>query len=611
MADGLATLVANSTQSIAIVLVLALGALLYRMSLKLSDILEWQAATREVLRITSRAPVDLDRVLLTVIGTSLKLCNADAAGIVRPRDSTGNHVAQVGLPASYFDYLSKVPLEPDRNSLVGRALLEARTILILDAMTDPELAGSHESHSFRSWLGVPLMREDKAIGILVLARTYPRPPLPRNRTRAVTSRLYWSRDLPFNDREVELVSTFAGQAAIAIENARQVDEIQDQRWQLKRANSVKSRFLATASHDLRQPLHALNLFVAQLREARDEAEREQIVRQIEAGVTSMNELFNGLLDMSKLDADVLKPDIKDIPVQHLLNRMHTTFANAARERGIRLRIVPSSAWIRSDLILLERILSNLLSNAVRYTVGGAIVVGCRRRGRHLRIDVCDSGPGIPSDKQQAVFAEFYQLAGPVDGQAVGLGLGLSIVKRLGELLDHPLELVSQPAKGTRFSVTVRSGEAISARTSVAAPATDSIGVGLDKRILVIDDDDLVLAAMRTSLEGWGASVLTANAPDEAISKSASQDLPPDLIISDYRLANGETGITAIRRLREEFQADVPAFLISGDTTPARLREARHQGYLLLHKPVTPMALRTTIHRTLGGYAAQGGIEEAV
>src|SRR6185295_4437106 len=228
--------------------------------------------------------------------------------------------------------------------------------------------------------------------------------------------------------------------------------------EVERANLAKSRFLAAASHDLRQPLHALNLFAAQLSHQADPAERARLVGRIDAAIASMNELFNALLDMSKLDAGVLAPDITEFPVGHLLDRIETTFAAAAREKGLHLSVVPSNSWVRTDAILLERILLNLVSNAVRYTSRGGVVVGCRRRGDSVRIEVWDTGIGVAPDQQQSIFGEFYQVGAPVPdhggGRRVGLGLGLSIVDGLGRLLGHPIDLVSRPGNGSRFAVSV-------------------------------------------------------------------------------------------------------------------------------------------------------------
>jgi len=368
--------------------------------------------------------------------------------------------------------------------------------------------------------------------------------------------------------------------------------------ELELANAFKSRFLAAASHDLRQPLHALNLFVAQLRTEADPAEQRRLVSRIDAAVGGMNELFGALLDVSRLNAGLLVPELTDFPIEHLLDRMESTFADVAREKRLRLRVVPSGAWIRSDFILLERILLNLVSNALRYTVRGGIVIGCRRRGARLRLDVWDSGVGIPEDQQQRVFEEFYQLAHSERDRRGGLGLGLAIVERLGRLLDHPVELRSVPGKGSRFSVSVPtvarrigSAETPAVRQPIADPVTGRL-------VVVIDDDPLVLDGMRGILQSWGCSVVTAASDAAAVERLGEAGRHPDLIISDYRLAEGKSGIEAIERLRTVIGSPVPAFLISGDTAPERLREASASGYPLLHKPVPLMTLRATVNQLL-------------
>jgi signal transduction histidine kinase len=363
------------------------------------------------------------------------------------------------------------------------------------------------------------------------------------------------------------------------------------------ANKYKSRFLASASHDLRQPLHALNLFVSQLRTESDPTARGRLAARIEAAVGSMNELFDALLDMSKLDAGILEPSRSEFPVARLLQRIETTFADSARGRRLRLRVILSKAWVRSDFILLERMVMNLVSNAVRYTAQGGIVVGCRRRGGHLRIDVCDTGPGIPEDQHRSIFGEFYQLAGQRNRQ-VGLGLGLAIVDRLGRLLDHPVALTSRLGRGSRFSISVP----LVAEPRAAEKASPLPAAGADpvrgKLVIVIDDDALVLDGMGGLLRSWGCTVVTGDSAEAVLPSIEVATRCPDLIISDYRLANGTTGIEAIARLREKLGAEIPAFLISGDTAPERLREASAGGFHLLHKPVSPMALRTTLDRSL-------------
>jgi signal transduction histidine kinase/CheY-like chemotaxis protein len=383
-------------------------------------------------------------------------------------------------------------------------------------------------------------------------------------------------------------------------------KVQERTHQLELANLAKSRFLAAASHDLRQPLHALGLFVAQLRTRLDMPDRDRIVERIDAAIAGMNELFNALLDISKLDAGVLTRDLKEFPIQHLLDRLETTFASAAREKALQLRVVPCPSWVRSDPILLERILLNLVSNAVRYTARGGVVVGCRRRPGAVRIDVWDTGIGIPQDQQRNVFGEFYRLAGAERQGARGLGLGLAIVDRLCRLLDHPVELSSQPGRGSRFSVLVPLAVAVDAPRFSQRPQCitehDRVAGAL---IVVIEDDEMVRVGMSRLLQGWGCEVVDAGSDEGALASLSGYDRHPDLVISDYQLAGGKTGLEAIDRLRGALGVPIPALLISGDTTPERLREARASGHLLLHKPVTPAVLRATLNHLLRQRKASG------
>jgi signal transduction histidine kinase len=368
-------------------------------------------------------------------------------------------------------------------------------------------------------------------------------------------------------------------------------KVEERTHQLELANLAKSRFLAAASHDLRQPLHALGLFVAQLRSRLDSPDRDRLLERINASVTAMNELFNALLDISKLDAGVLAPSFTEFGVAELLDRIETTFAEAAHEKGLSLQVVASSAQVRSDFILLERVLLNLVSNAVRYTARGGVVVGCRRRGRRLRIEVWDSGPGIAEHERQNIFHEFYQLA--KGDRHAGLGLGLAIVDRLCGLLAHPIELDSTVGKGSRFAVTVPLAATNSQPIEPTLELQETTTRWRPQQIVVIDDDRLALESLAGLLGSWGHNVVAA-ASDCAALAEPPFGKTPDLIIADYRLAGGKTGIEAIEALRRAFGEAVPAFLISGDTAPDRLRQARALGFHLVHKPVSPMALRSTL-----------------
>jgi len=389
----------------------------------------------------------------------------------------------------------------------------------------------------------------------------------------------------FNNMTAQLQDSYANLE-------RKVDE---RTHQLALANLAKSRFLAAASHDLRQPLQAVGLSVAQLRGKLKPAERDRLVDRIGIAVAAMNELFDALLDISKLDAGGITTNVTEFPIARLLRRIEFTFAEVAREKGLSFRVVSSSAWVRSDFVLLERIVLNLLSNAVRYTSAGVVVVGCRRRAETVHIEVWDSGPGIPEEKRQNIFVEFYRLASG-DGHE-GLGLGLAIVDRLCRVLGHPIAMTSTVGKGSRFSVAV---PLASARDDCAEP-TEAAPVAADisrrKLVAVIDDDALVRMSLGGLLRQWGCRVVAAPSPDAILASLAMKERP-DLIICDYRLAGGISGIKAIEQLRSFFQVAIAAFLISGDTAPELLREAQESGHRLLHKPVSPMKLRAMLSELL-------------
>ena len=370
-------------------------------------------------------------------------------------------------------------------------------------------------------------------------------------------------------------------------------KVAERTQELELANAAKSRFFAMASHDLRQPLHALGLFVAQLRTPLKSGERTKTIERIDATRKEMYEMFNSLLDISRLDAGILTPKITEFPIARLLQTIETRFDQATREKGLRLRVRRSDAWVRSDAMLLERILLNLVSNAVRYTLRGGIIVGCRRRGEMLRIEVWDSGPGIPEDQKQNIFGEFFQLPAPERNRYGGLGLGLAIVDGLRLLLNHQIDLASTVGRGSRFAILVpMADECVTSTEPVESPAAFAVE---GKVILVIADAPIVLEGTGGLLGKWGYSVLTAGSDEAALTRLAERQQRPDLIISDYHLASGKTGIRAIEQINAAFGSSIPAILINGDTAPEPLRDAKDRGYILLHKPVDPMRLRAVIH----------------
>lgn len=372
-------------------------------------------------------------------------------------------------------------------------------------------------------------------------------------------------------------------------------KVAERTQELELANAAKSRFLAMASHDLRQPLHALGLFVAQLRTPLNSTERTQTIERVDAARKEMDEMFSSLLDISRLDAGMLTPKITEFPIAHLLQKIETTFDQATREKGLQLRVRRSNAWVRSDAMLLERILLNLVSNAVRYTLRGGIIVGCRRRGKTLRIEVWDTGPGIPEDQKHNIFGEFVQVPAQERNRSGGLGLGLAIVDRLRLLLGHQIDLASSVGRGSRFAIELPIvDECITSTAPVDSPYPGAFPAE-GKRILVIADAPMVKEGTGGLLGNWGYSVLTAGSDEAALMRVAQRQERPDLIISDYHLANGKIGIRAIEQINAAFDSSIPAILISGDTAAEPLRDANEKGYILLHKPVEPMRLRAVMH----------------
>jgi CheY-like chemotaxis protein len=318
-------------------------------------------------------------------------------------------------------------------------------------------------------------------------------------------------------------------------------------------------------------------------------------------VTALQELLDAILDISRLDAGTISPRVADFAVATLLDRLMTAFGPSAAEKGLRLRVVQSQLYVCSDPVLLERILLNLVSNALRYTLRGGILIGCRRRGGRVRIEVRDTGIGIAPEHRHVIFQEFYQAADPEVGHQ-GLGLGLAIATRLAALLGIRIEVASRLGEGSVFAVEVPRGEPPAPPQSVvpAAGATDILYGAL---VLVVDDDALVREAMYSLLAQWGCTVMGAASGEEAVALLQSGDRLPNALLCDYRLPGAETGVDVIRQLHALAGRDIPAALVSADTAPESLRAAKSSGYPLLPKPVAPAKLRALIEHLVA--AARG------
>ncbi len=366
----------------------------------------------------------------------------------------------------------------------------------------------------------------------------------------------------------------------------------------ERASIAKSQFFTAASHDLRQPLQALGLFAASLRDTERSHGNTETVDQILSSVDTLESLFDELLDISKLDAGYIKPNIVHFPVATLFRKLAPMYAASAHKNALDLRFAPTQAVLLCDPILLERVLSNLITNALRYTQRGGVLVGCRRRGDEMVVEVWDTGIGIPEDQWERVFDEFYQLGNPERDRKKGLGLGLATVRRIADLLGHRVAVKSRLGHGTVFRLYVPSGDP--RRVALAPPPAQEEDISLltGMVIAVIEDEQSVRDGMVSLFNQWGCRVLAAASADEATSILKRDGLKPDAIIADYRLREHQTGADAIDRLRHQFGEAIPALLVSGDTTPELFREARERRLILLSKPVRAARLRAALQHLL-------------
>jgi signal transduction histidine kinase len=360
------------------------------------------------------------------------------------------------------------------------------------------------------------------------------------------------------------------------------------------ANISKTRFVAAASHDLLQPLNAARLFVSALEsQARAHPELTVLTSRIDASMRAAEDLLNDLLDVARLDSGALKPDISSFPVINLLEELRQQYAPLAQARRLRLSIVGCHEVVRSDRVLLRRIIQNYLSNALRYTERGGVVVGCRRRGNELDIAVYDTGPGIAEHQRQHMYAEYSRLAQGSPWGEKGVGLGLSICERLGRLMGHTLTFASQPGHGSVFGVRVpRDARARRARrVEPQSPSVEFNGL-LGLRVLCVDNDHSILDGMDALLGTWGVVVLKARSSAEAQKLMTQNDI--DVVLADYHLGDGVDGLELLRHLPPSRAAAPLAALVSADHGADLALVARTAGYPLLHKPLRPAALRALL-----------------
>ena len=378
---------------------------------------------------------------------------------------------------------------------------------------------------------------------------------------------------------------------LRFDNLNLVEQLRAEKIKAETASRDKTRFLASASHDLRQPVQALTLFTHALGQEPQSNKANALLGDMQRSIDALNQLLVSLLDISKLDADIVKPELTHFDLRNLLDILHSEYAPQAEAKGLIFQMqVEGEFIVYSDQALLETMLRNLISNAIRYTQRGGVRVVLEQQGIEVRIAVHDTGVGIASDQHENIFREFYQITNPERDRSKGLGLGLAIIKRLAALLNHQLELTSEVGQGSCFAIVLPVG----VREAMQKP--EELPLYLAKRdiegmrVLVIDDEVAVREGLHAVLEAWGCETMLAGSEAEAMDHL--QDQPaPHAIICDFRLRDHKTGAQAIENIRAKFNSQIPAIIVTGDTDPERLREAQRSGNALIHKPAQPAKLR--------------------
>lgn len=392
---------------------------------------------------------------------------------------------------------------------------------------------------------------------------------------------------------------FENQALVdSLENS--VSELEVARGIAEQSNRAKTRFLASASHDLRQPVHAMTLFVSALmRRLAEDQNSQDLIAKINRSLDSVRGLLDSLLDISKLDAGIVHVREERIELRVLLDQVVNEFAGLAEEKSLYLRAAGPTAFVESDLVLLGQIVRNLTANAIRYTKSGGVLIAVRKSGDTARVEIWDTGVGIRAEDQEEIFQEFFQLRNVSTDQQGGLGLGLSIVKRTCDLLNCKMELMSELGKGSRFVVTLPLAADQEQHASQLDMHAPDMSVGQEvSHVLLIEDDPLSADALKGLLESWGYKCALTDGLAGLADAIGSLGNRVDLIISDYRLADGETGDYVAREVRSKVGENTPVLIVTGDTGPDRLLDLRETGLDLLHKPVQPAELRAIVRHLL-------------
>jgi signal transduction histidine kinase len=429
--------------------------------------------------------------------------------------------------------------------------------------------------------------------------------------RMDTGQVFEFRSSPMPDGGVVVTVIDATESVLAAEELQRVNESLERRVtertaELTRlneelasakadadaANLSKTRFIAAASHDILQPLNAARLFTSTLVERMKRSKDGELVRNVDSSLEAVEEILSALLDISRLDAGAMKADAAPFRIDEILQALALEFGAAARKKGLKFTVVPCGLALNADRKLLRRVLQNFVSNAIKYTREGRVLMGCRRHGRMLRIEVHDTGPGIPQSKFGVIFQEFQRLHTDGDGIS-GLGLGLSIVERMAKVLDAPVHVRSSLGKGSVFAIDIPVAEAVKTAQAPKLRRMPRPALAGALCVLVIDNERPILKGMELLLQGWGNLVETATGRDEALAVLARLDGRIDMILADYHL-NNEDGISVIRTLRTRARRPIPAVLITADRSPAVADLAVAHDVHLLRKPLKPAALRAAM-----------------
>ncbi|WP_421859603.1 NahK/ErcS family hybrid sensor histidine kinase/response regulator [Marinobacter salarius] len=438
---------------------------------------------------------------------------------------------------------------------------------------------------------------EEVIGFFVLIRDI----TDRRKTALALEQAYDNLERRVKERTAALTGLNSQLRQEISERAAVEARLRDAKMDAERANLSKTKFLAAVSHDLLQPLNAARLFTSSLLEHSFGPKAEGLVRSVSTSLDDVENLLGTLVDISKLDAGVIKPDIMAFDLRDLLNNIAREFRQMALAEGLTLDFVPSSAIVESDSQLLARILRNFLTNAIRYTGTGRILLGCRRHREHVLLQVWDTGPGIPEDKLTEIFQEFKRIRPSGSQPDKGLGLGLAIVDKISRMLGHEVTVSSIQGKGSVFSVKVPVGQLLPKRPTADDDRVVSNHGGLGgARIWVIDNDHAICQGMQTLLEGWDCQVVSAVSLEDLERQVDPAKCPVDLILADYHLDNDENGVDVVAEINGRRQRPAPVVMITANYTNELKQHIRELGHVLMNKPVKPLKLRSALNHLLRG-----------